>query len=370
MKKKQLAILTVLFCAVLVMGAVLLYTIHLYRATGLAEICTMEEGYSYNGKILLSKKDSQALIVKTLGKTEFEPLALQTLDLSSFGLAGKSLSYYRYSTEGSYGIKNHLLVTPDAAYEGLWPVMKPERLIYLAQDGAKYCIHPKEGLCYPIFSDSVDGVDPYGKDVLGFSGNGSYAIALSGTEATVYHTDPMDDSLRVVDVKKVSLKEYGQTIRFGAFTGNTTAYFEGEKGFFALDCATGKTAASLLDEKGEYSRPISRVYAQRLDTKEGKVRAVWSHLLLGKEYSSPVLKGFDSVSLFAVSPEGKYAVGKAVGETEEILVLSEKRAFSLSSVLKEGETAEGVDFVYENLIFVNLTDGDGTALSRCYKICF
>lgn len=360
MKKKYMAILAVLFAAVLVMGGVLFYVIHLYRGTGLALVATFEQDYAYNGKLLLA--EDKALLVKTLGKTDFEALSLQTLALDPFGFEGKSLSYYQYSAEGAYGVKHHTVITPDPAYEGLWPVMKPDRLIYVAEDGGKYCIHPKEDLCYPIFSDSIEGVDPLGTDVLAFSGNGAYALSLAGTEATVYHTDPMDDSLRVVDVKTVSLAKYGKTIRFGAFAGDTTAYFEGETGFFALDCSTGNTAPALLDPEGKYSEPINRVFAQRLDGEKGQVKAVWSHLLLGTERKSPVLEDFSSIRLTAVSPEGTYAVGEADGE---MLVLSEKRAFSLSSVLEEGEEMQGVDFVYENLLFVHLKDS-----ARCYKICF
>ena len=60
----------------------------------------------------------------------------------------------------------------------------------------------------------------------------------------------------------------------------------------------------------------------------------------------------------------------AKGETEQILISTEKRAFSLSSVLEEGMKVLDVEFVYENLIYVTLENTEGKTLSRCYKVCF
>jgi hypothetical protein len=54
---------------------------------------------------------------------------------------------------------------------------------------------------------------------------------------------------------------------------------------------------------------------------------------------------------------------------EKISVLSKKKEFSLSSVLQEGEVLKRVDFVYENVIFLTVEQGERT-VSRCYKICF
>jgi hypothetical protein len=225
-----------------------------------------------------------------------------------------------------------------------------------------------------MFSDSIEGVDVYGTDVLAFSANASYAISLFGDTAKIYHTDPMDDSLRIVDVKEVSLKDYGKNITFGAFVGNTQAYLftEKENELLAIDCETGKIAKSLLP-KGEYQGPISRLFAQNVKEEEedkGMVRAKWNHLLLGTAFSSAKLQGVDKIELISVSPSGKYAVGVAEGEKSEILVFGEKRSVSLSSYLSEGEVVEKVDFVYENLIYVTLKTKNGESRSACYRICF
>ena len=369
MKKKHLATLLALCCAVLAMGAVFLYVLNLYRGTGLALIKEWDEAYEYNGKLLLSEDREEAIRVKTLGKTDFETLSRTRVDLTPFGFEGKELSYYRVDLEKDYGVTETYLYTPEQDGEGFWPVMKPERLVYTDDEGKRFCIHPTDGLCYPMFADSIDGVDPYGKGVLAFSANGSYAIGMTGNEVTVYHTDPMDDSLRIVDVKKITMEKY-KSVTFGAFAGDTTAYFITDLGFAALDCTTGNVALSLLDGEGEYSNPINRIYAQRLDGEEKEPRAVWSHLLLGTERKTPKLKGFSDFEIFSVSPEGKYVAMHAKGEKDEILISTEKRAFSLTAVLEEGMQVERVDFVYENLIYVTLKNTEGKTLSRCYKVCF
>ncbi|MBQ3074731.1 MAG: hypothetical protein IJC26_01570 [Clostridia bacterium] len=369
MKKKNAAVLFVLLLVVAVMGAAFFYVAHLYRGTGLSLIAQWDKAYEYNGKLLLSEDREEGVRVLTVGKTDFETLPLTRVDLTPFGFEGETISYYRVKVQKAYGVTETFLYTPEQEGEGFWPVLKEERLVYTDRDGARYCIHPSDGLCYPMFSDSIDGVDPYGKDVLAFSANGSYAIGMTGDTVTVYHTDPMDDSLRVVDVKKVSIKEYG-AVTFGAFAGETTAYFKTNKGYIALDCTTGRIAQSLLDREGRYSQPINRVYAQRLDVEEKEGRAYWSHLLLGTERKTPKLKDFSSFEIFSVSPEGAYVAVKAVGKTEEILISTEKRAFSLSSVLDEGTEVIGVDFIYENLIYVTLKDPQGKTVSRCYKVCF
>lgn len=369
MKKKQLAMLFVLILVVMLLGAAFFYVAHLYNGTGLAMIRQWDGAYDYNGKLLLSKDRSEVMRVITVGKTDFKTVPLTTVDLSSVGFEGEKISYYQVEIEKDYGLRETFLYTPDQSREGFWPVMKPERLLYTAADGKNYCIHPTDQLCYPMFSGSIEGVDPYGKDVLAFSANGSYAIGMTGDEVTVYHTDPRDDTLRIVDVKTVSLKEY-KNAAFGAFAGDTTAYFTTDDGFIALDCTTGNVAPSLLDQKGDYSDPICRVFAQRLDVENEEHRAVWSHLLLGEERKTPKLKTFDSFEIFSVSPGGKYVALKASGETEEILISTEKRAFSLTSVLEEGSRVERVDFIYENLIYVTVTNSEGKTLSRCYKVCF
>jgi len=370
MKKKHLTWLLVSFSVVLILGAVFLYVFNMYRGTGLSLVREWDEHFDFNGKLMLSEDREEGLRVFTVGKTDFETVPLTRVDLSPFGFEGKEVSYYRVDTEKNYGITETVLYTPDQEGEGFWPILKPERLVYTDTDGKRYCIHPTDKLCYPMFADSVEGVDPYGKDVLAFSAGGSYAVGMTGSQVTVYHTDPLDDSLRIVDVKKVSMESY-RSVRFGAFASDTVAYFITDMGFAALDCTTGKVALSLLDGEGTYSDPINRIYAQRLDPeKEDEQRAYWSHLLLGTQRKTPKLKGFSDFEIFSVSPEGNYVAMTAKGEKEEILISTEKRAFSLTSVLEEGTKVEGVDFIYENLIVVRLANSEGKALSRCYKVCF
>ena len=376
MRKKSFWVLSVLLLIVAALCGAFFYAARLYYDTGLSPVAEWDARYDNNGKLLLSEDRDFALLVRTVGKVEFEKIELCQVDLSPFGFEGEVYSYYPVTFEEDYGVANTYLFTPDSAYEGFWPVSRKDRFVYLAENGEKYCIHPREGLCYPMFSDSVEGVDVYGKDVRAFSANGSYAIALDGDRVTVYHTDPMDDSLRVVDQKSVSLSSYGSSFTFGAFVGNTRAYFraEGEEEvlYIALDCETGAVARSLLDPAGEYGNVIDRLFVQRTDASEkDPLRAKWSHVLLGEERKSKKLSGFRESTLISVSPQGTYAVGQALGEKGgEVLVMSEKRTFSLSSVLKEGEQVEEVSFVYENLIFVTLRKGDGQTVSRCYKICF
>ncbi len=377
MKKKSLAVLLASIFVVLVLGGVFVFALRMYLGKGLSLITEQEGSFSYNGKILVSSDGKTALLPDTVGRTEFLPLELQSVDLSEFGFEGESFSYFERTEKSEYGVTTSVLYATSSAYEPFWPVCSRDRFVYLAADGEKYAIHPKEGLCYPIFSDSIEGVDPYGKDVLGFSADASFAIALSGTRVLIYHTDPSDSSLRIVDVKEVDLKEYGSNPKFESFVGNKEAYFsfeaEGKTEWVALDCAEGWTAKSALDPKGEYSSVIDRLFVERFDRKEEETDlfARWSHILLGTERTSPKLKDFESISLFAISPEGKYAIGKAEGKNgEEILVMTEKRAFSLTSLLEEDCTVEKIDFVYENLIWVTLKNAQGNELSRCYKICF
>jgi hypothetical protein len=92
MKKKQLVGLLVLFSLVMILGAVFFYVLNIYRGTGLSMICEWNEAYTYNGKLLLAEDGSKALLVKTLGKTDFETLPKMVVDLSSFGFEGKEIS--------------------------------------------------------------------------------------------------------------------------------------------------------------------------------------------------------------------------------------------------------------------------------------
>lgn len=371
MKKKNILIVFALGILAVFLCVGLFFALHTFQNKGLVLIESMDETYHYNGKLLFSEEEDDALLVKTLGKTDFEDIEKKEIDLTPFGFEGETFSCYPVTVEQGYGVSETYLYTSDPSLEGFWPVFNVDRFVYTDPDGKRFCIHPKEGLSYPMFSDSIEGVDVYGRDVVAFSANASYAIALSGDTVKIYHTDPMDDSLRIVDTKEISLKDYGTSFTFGAFVGNTQAYFYTEKecALVAIDCETGKAARSLLPE-GEYNGPISRLYGQNLKEEKGELRAKWNHLLLGTAFSSPKLKDFDKIDLVAVSQNGKYAVGTAEGKTSEILVLGEKRYVSLSSYLTEGEEVEKVDFVYENLIFVTLKTLEGERVSRCYRILF
>ena len=71
MKKKNPLILPALIFLVFVLCSILFYVFYSYQKTGFVKIAQWGEVYDYNGKLLLSKKDDFALLVKTLGKTDF-----------------------------------------------------------------------------------------------------------------------------------------------------------------------------------------------------------------------------------------------------------------------------------------------------------
>lgn len=376
MKKKYLAILCVAFALLLGLVGIILHWALRYAATGLAPLKELEGSYDYNGKLLLKDDGETAYLYQPVGRAVLEEKKLIKLDLSPCGLEGKEFSYYRVDTKLDYGISCVNFYPADPAYEPFWPVCTGEKLVYLGEDGKKYRVLPGEELSFPIFSDSIEGVDPYGIDVIAFSADASYSLSLKGDQVTVCRTDPMDDSLRVVEAKTYSLKKYGCDVRFGAFVGDTQAYFivTGEEGevYVALDCATGETAASLLDPKGDYGKTVDRLYAQRFDVKEEKedtLRLAWSHLLLGTEYKSPRLEGYTSGEILSVSPAGAYAVA-AMKDQDDVLVINKKRSFSLLSVLSEGESFKNAVFVYENVLAVSIARSDGSECLRLYKICF
>lgn len=376
MKKKQLAIVCFLFAFVFLLGGVVLAWVQRYRAVGLALLEEKEGAYHYNGKLLVSEDEKSALLFRALGKEGLKEIKREELDLSPFGFEGKSFSYFRVDTEADYGISFVNYYPTDPVYEPFWPVCMGERIVYLDEDGKKYRIHTKENLCYPVFTDSVEGVDPYGQDVLAFSANATYAVALEGDEVKVYQTDPMDDSLRVVKVARYSLEKFGTDVEFGAFVGNSQAYFtvrkDGVSRLVALDCATGETAVSALDPEGEYGPAVSRLFAQRLNpehekkAKEGETRLVWNHLLLGTEWKSPLSSELDGASLLAVSSDGTYAVAQVNGR---YLVATEKRIFFMDSLLGEKESFGEFSFLYSNVLAVSV-ESEGKTLVRTYKICF
>jgi len=368
MKKKEIVILSVLFAFVFLFGGIVFAVARVYQKTGLSLAGEWEESYSYNGKFLLSPDGENALVYRVYDVVHFESNSKKAVDLTPFGFAGEKYEYFEIDGR---------CFSPESGYEGFWPVSDENRFVYLDSDGKKYAIHPKEGLCYPMFSDSIDGVDVYGEDVLAFSSVGSYALALRGDVAVIYKTDPMDASLRIVETKEVELSQYGTNIRFGAFVGVSQAYFyvenKGVEELIALDCATGNTARSLVSSEEPYGPVLDRLYAQKLEAenKDGEEAAAWVHLLLGEEKMCRKTKGYSDFSLLAVSPDGNYAVANAKSESgQEVLVMSEKRSFSLTSVLSEGERVKDVDFVFKNVIFVTLQRADGTSFSRAYNILF
>lgn len=375
MKKKEWVILSLLLAVVLILGGTVWLFAARYQAQGLALVDEREGEYTFNGKILVSSDGSHALYYKARGRELYHLLPRKDVSLSPYGFEGESFSYYEWSETDEYLVTDSVYYAAADGYEGFWPVCGHEKAIYLAEDGSKFRIHLDSGLSYPMFSDSIEGVDIYGKEVLAFSANASYAVSLKENTVTVYHTDPMDDSLRIVDTKTVDLSPYGSEAVFGAFVGNKEAYFrvktkDGDV-FVALDCESGKSAKSLLSEKIRCGEILSRTYGQRLnfEDEEGKKRIGWANLILGTEFFAPEGSLPEDTLLFAVSGKGGYALGKSE-ESGEIYVISEKRVFSLSSVLPEKSQVTAVDFVYENMLAVRLTNENGDASLCTYKICF
>ncbi|MBR2615275.1 MAG: hypothetical protein IKC69_01190 [Clostridia bacterium] len=377
MKKKELVILCAILAFALALGGVVLAWVLRYRAQGISEIREMEGTYTFNGKLLLPEEGTTALRYLPYGNRVYEEVEQKSLDLGAFGFEGVDFPYYRVESTDDRGAVFVNYYPVDPAYEPFWPVCMGDRLVYVAEDGKKTRIHPDENLSYPIFADSVEGVDPYGTDVIAFSANASWAVALDGTAVKAYRTDPANDSLRVVEVDRYSLESYGTEVKFGAFLGNSTAWFTvtGKKGvtYLAIDFAAEEVAPSLLDKEGTYSEPVSRLFVQRLDPEEEKdaPTAVWCHVLLGEQKRGKLSENFEELTLLAVSPDGTYALFRAKGEAgEKTLVLTEKRSFALEDALKEGEELICVDFIYENVLLLTLKKADGTELSRLVKICF
>lgn len=378
MKKKNLFLLLAALLLVSAVVGIFAYGFSRYQNKGLALVSEMEGSYDYNGKILFGKDKKEAYRYESLGRAGFVSLKEEKFSLSAFFEDKEGeYRYFVYPYKNDYDVIYPYYYPAMDGYEPFWPACRLGKVLYVDEEGKKYRIHPAEGLCYPMFSDSIEGVDPYGTDVLGFSANASYAIALKDGIATVYHTDPMDDSLRVVEVKEYDLTAFGETITFGAFVSETDAYFmaekNGETAYFAFNAKTGETASSLL-EKGEYSQSVSRLYAQRNHRSEKEEKKgfflSWSHLLLGKVWNSPVLEGYREGEILSVSPDGTYALARVKGEVgEEIIVCNEKRVFSVSSVLGDGEEITSLDFAYENVIALGIKTGEKEAY-RCYKICF
>ena len=314
MKKKTYFVITLLLLAVIAIVGLVFYGFMRYQSKGLAQVSEMEGEYEYNGKILFSQGKEAAFRFESMGRAEFVSLKEESFPLSDF-LPEKEgeYRYFVYAYKNDYDVVYPYYYPAMDGYEPFWPACRQGKVLFVDEDGKKYRIHPAENLCYPMFSDSIEGVDPYGTDVLGFSVNASYALALKDGVATVYRTDPYDDSLRVVEVKTYDLTSLGENITFGAFVSEKEAYLtvekEGKTVYFALNVATGETALSAL-EKGEYSDPVSILYTQRFSRSEKESKKgfflSWSHLLLGETWNSPALETFTEGSI----QRSQYQMGK------------------------------------------------------------
>lgn len=365
MKTKHIVILVLIFLLVAVLSSVLVYAALKYRKMGLAELPAPEGSFTFNGKVFLPENgEGAAYWYEPMGNTPYREARKHTLDLAPFGFEGEVFTFYTTVTEDgtAYPVSD--------GYEPLWPAMVRDRLLF-QDDSGIYQIYPREGKCFPVFSDSIEGVDVYGKDVLAFSENAFYAVGLKEGVVTVYHTDPMDYSLRVVEVDTVDLTPFGDEITFCAFVGEKTAYFrvlsEGKVRFVALECE--KKEAVLTHLAIEEDTPVfSRVWAalpvQEADQKDG-VFAVWSNLLLDLTVKARGELSAET-ALLAISPKGTYGVGEDKGE---LFVFSQNRTVSLTEKLN-GETVDAISFPEDNVLFLHLTDRDGNKTSRSFKICF
>lgn len=360
MKKKEIALLAVLFAFVLAGTGIFLGVRWKYHNTGLARFQVLEEAYTYNGKLLISQDGENALQYQSTERVKFHETELVTVDLTPYGFEGETFSYFLY---------NGWALCPDEGYEGFWPVSTKERFLYRSGDGI-YQIRPDLGKSYPVFADSVEGVPENGGGVLAFSSNGSYAVALDGDTVTVYHTDPYNDSLRIVDYKTVDLTSLGEEAAFVAFTSEIHAVFslhtEAGETFAVVDCSTGEAVLSPTDLTRQRGEVLNRFFAQRSlnEAEREEYCAAWTNLLLGTD---TLCKGEveGDLTLFVVSPQGKYAVAR---QDNAVWILSEKRAFSLSDIL-EGERVLAVDFLYENVIAVSVLRDD-VPMTYCYTVLF
>lgn len=374
MQKKDVAVLAVIGAVVFLLGGVLLFVLQRYNTKGLALMAELEGKYEYNGILLQSQGDGGTdYVFRSLPPEHFKKAERISLDLAEYGLSG---TFEHYQVEAYYASTDLYRISVSPADEGLWPACRGDAFVVRDGEGRLYRIHPEEKLCYPALSDSIEGVDPYGKDILAFSGLASYAVGMNGTAVTVYHTDPMDSSLRVVDVKTVELAEYGTDPKFVAFVSNTHCYFtlQTDVGvrFVALDCATGELAPSALPE-GDYGEIKDRHFAQKNyePDEDARVTAAWVETLLGTEKGLLLPKEYRKAALYTVSTEGNYAVFDVkTDDGADLLVMNEKKAYPLSAVTPEGERIEKVDFLCDNVILVTFLRQDGSAVSRSFTVCF
>ncbi len=368
MKKNQIIATVILsLTLVLIAGAVWL-GISIFSGRDFHLFYETEGAFSYNGLIFLEKDGQRALYYRPLSST-YEELKKGEVDLAEYGYEGIF----------PYFVVDGIVISPDPAYEGFWPVSSEERLIYL-NGGEKIRIDTERKKAYPMFADSVEGVDPVGEDVLAFSSNGIFALGLRDGVATIFVSDSDAESMKVERVETVDLNEYGTEIRFHAFVNERSAFFsaerEGRRVFLAMDCNTlGVVEAPLAD--AEYGALLSRVYLERLPTEkeardEKELHLGWTNCLLGTAYSATLPKSeYRSATLVSVSPQGNYAIAEAEKQDggKDVVVLSEKRYHSFSEK-EAGWEIQELTFAYDNILFAVLRSEAGEVISRSYKICY
>ncbi len=365
-KKKEVMILSALLALVLLFGTVAVWTVNRYRKTGLALLREFSGEYQYDG-LYLSATD-RALTFTLTPPEYFTEYPKETLDLAPFGFPEKTLSYFKIGG---------VLLPLEEGYEGFWPVCREDRTVYRAEDGKIWAIEPKAGRCYPLFTGSVEGVDEYAEGVLAFGEGAKWALALDGTEVTLYQADPMTDSLHIQKTVSISLSEHADEVRFGGFTGQSQCYFvalkDGKESYLALNCTDGAVAVAPTLSDGMLGEAVDRVFAPYFpNDAEDPDRVWWFHLLLGTQFSARLEEGCAAPRLMTVSPTGTRSLWRAEKDGAAVhFVVTEKRCFALETVLEPSLSVERAVFLYDNVLFVTLKNtATGEVLSRAYTVLF
>lgn len=359
MKKRYLVIAIVLFAFVAAGVAVFFRVRALYLHTGLNRFDVKEGSYTWNGKLFLAEDGETALVYHPMERVPLTEIARTDVDLTPYGFEGETFSYFLY---------NGYALCPDEGYEGLWPVSNPRRFLYRSGEEV-WQIDTEQHRAWRVFADSVEGVPEDGKGLLAFSSNGSYALSLSAGVVSVYHTDPMNGSLRIVDVKRVDLAPLGDDAAFVAFTGEKYAAFtltsEDKTVYAALDCETGEAVLCPTSPAADPEVPLARFFARRPLTEEEEETycVAWTNLLLGTD--TLCLGSERDLELFSLSPEGTHAAAR---QGNKVWILTADRLFDLSAIL-EGERVLSVDFPEENVAVVSVLKDD-VPLLYCYTVLF
>ncbi len=359
----------------IIIGAVIL-GVRIFGGKDFNPVFETEGAYRKNGFLYVSGDGEKALYYRAVaraGSTEeartYIPYEKKSVDLAPYGFAG-TLEYF--DAEG-------FAVTPLPEYEGFWPVSTEKRLIFLAPDGV-YRLDTERVHAYPVFSDSVEGVDPLAKDVLAFSSGGYYALAFDGKTVKIYVSDDDADSMKIAEVKEKDLSGYGTDLEFHAFVNDRTAFFSGRKEgkitFFALDCGTMNAAVSPLPD-ARYGELLDRVYLVREPSPEeaadeDEIVLGWTNCLLGEERTASLSREeYRGAKILSVSPQGNYAILRAekTDGSVHLVVTNGKKAVSFTEKA-EGYTVEDLTFSYDNIILAVLKDPEGKLISRGYKICY